>query len=269
MPDVFANITEAPREALEVIMEALERRAADPQLQAMLEAYLSQIDLPSGAQALEVGSGTGPVARKLAGWPDVERVVGVDPSPVFLAKAAELARGIENLSFEEGDGRSIPFDDETFDLVVTHTLLCHVPGPGAVLDEARRVLRPGGTLALFDCDFSTVSISTGEFDPFQSLVDVMVDSIVYDRWFVRGMINLLRSHEFTIGPLRSYVYTEHPDPGFFYGWIERGTDALMASGRLGEEGSQGLRAEGDRRVEAKEWFAQVCFASVIAGKPLD
>ena len=106
MPDLFSDIMKAPPDVLEVIVKTLELRAADPQLQSMLESYLLQIELPDPAQILEIGSGTGPVARRLASLEKADRVVGLDPSPVFLAKARELAEGIDNLIFEEGDGRS-------------------------------------------------------------------------------------------------------------------------------------------------------------------
>ena len=266
MPDVFSDITNAPQDKLEAIVTALEARAADPQLQAMLESYLSEIELPDSARILEVGSGTGPVARRLARLERADRVVGLDPSPVFLAKARELADDIDKLSFEEGDGRSLPFDDASFDLVVLHTLLCHVPEPEIALQEALRVLKPEGAVAIFDCDFSTASLSSGDFDPFEAIVDVMVDSVVHDRWFVRKMVGLLKNCGFQAGVLRSYAYVEHPEPSFMFGWIERGTDALVASGRLGEDGARGLKAEAERRAEQGQWYGQLSFASVIARK---
>ncbi len=266
MPDLFSDITKAPPDVLEAIVKTLELRAADPQLQSMLESYLSEIELPDPAQVLEVGSGTGAVARRLARLEQADRVVGLDPSPVFLAKARELAEGIDNLIFEEGDGRSLPFDDESFDLVVLHTLLCHVPEPEIVVLEARRVLKSGGTLAVFDCDFSTASLSTGDFDPFEAIVDVMVDSIVHDRWFVRKMTGLLRNCGFEASALRNYGYAEHPDPSFMFSWVERGTDALIASGRLGESGANALKAEAERRVKAGQWYGQISYASVISRK---
>jgi ubiquinone/menaquinone biosynthesis C-methylase UbiE len=267
MPDVFSDITNAPADVLDAILDTLEKRAADPRLQAMLDAYLSEIELPNSARVLEVGSGTGPVARRLARIEQAQRVIGLDPSPVFLAKAHELAHGIDNLDFQEGDGRSLPFDDATFDLVVLHTLLCHVPEPETVLRESHRVLKPGATLAVFDCDFSTASLSTGDFDPFQTITDVMVDSIVHDRWFVRKMRGHLKNCGFEAGPLRSYAYSEHPEPSFMFTWIERGAAALIASGRLGEDGAAALRAEAERRVQQEQWYGYVSYASVISRKP--
>jgi cyclopropane fatty-acyl-phospholipid synthase-like methyltransferase len=90
LPDVFATITDAAPEILEGIMSVLELRAANPQQQAMLHTYLTDADIPQGARILEVGCGTGAVTRVLAAWPGVVEAVGVDPSPVFVAKARKL-----------------------------------------------------------------------------------------------------------------------------------------------------------------------------------
>lgn len=266
MPDVFSDITNAPAEVLDAIVQTLEARAANPKLQAMLETYLADLTLPESARILEIGSGTGPIARRLAGLEQAVQVIGLDPSPVFAARAGELAKDIDNLSFHNGDGRALPFDAASFDLVVMHTLLCHVPEPQQVIAEAHRVLKPGAQAAVFDCDFSTASLSTGDFDPLESVADALVDSIVHDRWFVRKMIGLLKACGFAPGALRNYAYAEHPEPGYMFSWIERGTDALMAAGRLGEDGARALKAEAERRVEQGQWYAQLCFASVIATK---
>jgi hypothetical protein len=79
MPDVFANITAAPPQALEMISNVLELRASIPQQQEMLRTYLRDIDFPERAKVLEVGCGTGAITRVLATWPRVAEVVGVDP----------------------------------------------------------------------------------------------------------------------------------------------------------------------------------------------
>ena len=68
MPDVFANITAAPLQALEMIVSVLELRASMPQQQEMLRTYLRDIDFPDQAKVLEVGCGTGPITRVLAAW---------------------------------------------------------------------------------------------------------------------------------------------------------------------------------------------------------
>lgn len=66
----------------------------------MLGAYLDDLILPGGGRVLEIGCGTGAIARVLAARPGVGEVVGVDPSPVFLDRARQLAAGLPGLSFQ-------------------------------------------------------------------------------------------------------------------------------------------------------------------------
>src|SRR5688500_11153042 len=141
----------------------------------MRRAYLSDVDFPPAARVLEVGCGTGAVARTIAAWPGVGEVVGVDPAPAFLARARELAADLPNLTFTVADGRAVPFDDGSFDVVVFHTVLCHVPEPERALAEAYRLLRPGGWLAVFDGDYVTISCARAADDPLQACADACAE----------------------------------------------------------------------------------------------
>jgi ubiquinone/menaquinone biosynthesis C-methylase UbiE len=167
MADIYATIASADPATQERLAGILELRAADPQQRAMLESYLSEITLPGAARVLEIGCGTGAVTRALARRPGVAEAVGVDPSPVFVARARELGAALGNVTFEVADGRALRLPDRDFDAVVFHTTLCHVPQPELALKEAFRVLRPGGTLALFDGDYATITVALGEHDPLQ------------------------------------------------------------------------------------------------------
>ena len=94
MPDPYAQITDADPAVLDVLIDAMELRAADPRQRAVRKAFLSKVDLPDGARVLEAGCGSGAVCRELALHPEVSEVVGLDPSPVFLEKARELAAAV-------------------------------------------------------------------------------------------------------------------------------------------------------------------------------
>jgi ubiquinone/menaquinone biosynthesis C-methylase UbiE len=67
------------------------------------------------------------LTRRLAAWPNVGKVIGVDSAGSLLADAAELATGLPTVSFRESDARALPFAAESFDVVFDSTL-SHVPG---------------------------------------------------------------------------------------------------------------------------------------------
>ncbi len=267
MPDVFANITSVPDDMVNMVADVLEMRAAIPSQRDMLRDYLSQITFPENARVLEVGCGTGPVCRVLAKWPNVAQVVGVDPSPVLLAKARELSSGTEEIAYEEGDGKSLRHDDAAFDVVILHTLLTHVPAPEAILAEAHRVLKPGGALGLCDGDFSTATLQTGSCDPLEACTQAFVENFVTDKWLVRRMSALAQAAGFEVKPMRSYGLIETISPGLTMSWVDRGADSLAGQGRIGAELADALKAEGRRRAEAGSFFGYMAYAALTAQKP--
>lgn len=180
MPDLYSTIGEVEKPVQERLADVLEMRAADDRRREMLESYLSEIEFPENSRVIEIGCGTGGVTRTLARWPNVKTVVGVDPSDIFISKAKELGGDIPNLSFEIGDGRSLPTEDQDFDVAVIHTTMCHVPNPMSLLEEAFRVLRPGGWLAVFDGDYATATVATGNFDPLESCMNAFRAGFVHD-----------------------------------------------------------------------------------------
>src|ERR1700737_990100 len=153
MPDIYATITDADTATQARLADVIELRAADPQQRAMLERYTAELDLAPESRALEIGCGAGAVSRFLAPLPGADTGVGVGPPVVFLDGGRELADD-DALKYLIGDGRELAFDDGSFDAVVCHTTLCHVPGCERVVAEAHRVLRPGGQLAVFEGDYA-------------------------------------------------------------------------------------------------------------------
>ena len=73
-------------------------------------------------------------------------VVGIDPVNRFGEAGVRLARerGLTNLFFARADGMALPFKDGSFDLVLSHAVIEHVPDALLYLSECRRVLKPDG-----------------------------------------------------------------------------------------------------------------------------
>ena len=264
--DVYATITDADPALVARIAEVLELRAADPQQQAMRRAYLADIAFPQGARVLEVGCGTGAVTRELATWPGVAEVTGVDPSPTFLAAAQRLDPPA-NAGFIEGDARALDLQDQSVDVVVFHTTLCHVPGPHLALAEAARVLRPGGWLAVFDGDYATTTVATGPADPLQACAAAFVEFSVHDPWLVRRLPGLLEQAGFEPVRMRSYGYVETRDARYTPTIVDRGADALVAAGRIGEDTAAALKVEASRRTTAGRFYGHIAYTSLVARLP--
>ena len=266
MPDLYATISDVPQDVQERLTGVLEMRAADARQQEMLKSYLSDIEFPDKTHVLEIGCGTGAVTRTLARWPRVERAIGVDPSPTFVAKADSLSNGIANLSFKVADGKSLPFDAGSFHVVVVHTTLCHVPEPHKLLSEAERVLRTSGWLAIFDGDYASATLSTANDDPLNVCVEAFRSSFVHDPWLVRRLPSLIAAAGLRVMPMRTHGYVEAPEGGYMLSWVDRGADVLHQAGRIGKDMADALKAEARRRSEAKTWFGHIAFASVLARK---
>jgi ubiquinone/menaquinone biosynthesis C-methylase UbiE len=266
MPDLYAQIQEVAPDIQERLAGVLEARAADTRQKEMLKSYFSEIAFPKDACVLEIGCGTGAVTRTLASWPGVSTAVGVDPSEPFIAKARELSRAIPNLSFEVADGRTLPLDNATFDVVVVHTTLCHVPEPQRLLAQAHRVLKTGGWLAVFDGDYATATVAKGESDPLEACIEAFRNGFVYDQWLIRRLPGLMVAAGFAIQPTRSHGYVEAPEAGYMLTWIDRGADVLVQNGQISVETAESLKAEARLRSKGKEWFGHIAFASVLARK---
>jgi ubiquinone/menaquinone biosynthesis C-methylase UbiE len=269
MPDAYSQITKLEPAMLGRLISALETRAADPRQEAMRNTYLSWMTLPEGARVLEVGCGTGVVSRDLARRPGIGEVTGLDPSPVFLAKARELAPGIPNLRFEEGDAHNLHYDDQSFDMVLFHTCLTHVPTPERALAEAFRVLRCDGYLAIFDGDYASQSVAIGDHDPLQDCIDAATSAFVHDPWLVRRISRLAKSAGFQIERFDSHGYVQTTAPDYMLTLVDRGADALAGARRIDPSLVDALKLAARQRAANGDFFGSIMFASLIARKPVE
>jgi ubiquinone/menaquinone biosynthesis C-methylase UbiE len=107
---------------------------------------------PAG-KLLEVGSGPGRLAVRLAQEASGVTLTGVDISGAMVERAARRAAraGLsERVRFEVGDVAALPHSDEEFDAVVSTLSLHHWSDPASGLAEIHRVLKPGGEARIYD-----------------------------------------------------------------------------------------------------------------------
>src|SRR5690606_33442454 len=86
-------------------------------------------------------------------------VTGVEYAPDILgqARATAAGRGLTNVTFGEADVHQLPYAEGSFDVVHAHQVLQHVGDPVQALREMRRVVRPGGLVAVRDSDYAAMT----------------------------------------------------------------------------------------------------------------
>ncbi len=113
--------------------------------QQVLRAYRERTIGGAEGRVLEIGAGSG-LNLPLYG-PAARSVVAVEPSPRLIRLAARRAAMAKvPVEFVEGSAEALPLADASIDTVVTTWTLCSIPDVAQALREARRVLRPGGSL---------------------------------------------------------------------------------------------------------------------------
>lgn len=131
---------------LEKVAEAYESLLAPALFAEWPHRLADAADIGDGQNVVDVACGTGILARVLAErvGPDGS-VSGVDLNPGMLAVARRISPGI---SWREADVEALPYEDESFDAALCQFGLMLFPAPEAALHEMKRVLRPGGRLAV-------------------------------------------------------------------------------------------------------------------------
>lgn len=141
----------------ETVKESFGRQAAKFAAYHMSKAeytdYLvRKINAAGTEKALEVAAGTCICGRALA--PHVKTMDCLDFTEAMLAQGKQLASaaGIDNIAFVMGNAEALPYEDGTFDLVITRLSLHHFVNPETPFKEMERVLKKGGRLVIWDME---------------------------------------------------------------------------------------------------------------------
>ena len=115
--------------------------------------FLDWFALPSGLKWMDVGCGTGALAETILARTIPIAVTGIESSEGFLQKARESIND-DRVDFKSGNTLSMPVKDAEADVSVARLVLNFVPDKEAALQEFRRVVQPGGTIAAYVWDYS-------------------------------------------------------------------------------------------------------------------
>lgn len=141
---------------------------------------------------LEIGGGSGATADELARANPSLRLTTTDYDPVMVGAARKRLAKYSHVAARQADATQLPFDDETFDFVVSFLMLHHVVDWEKAIAEVARVLRPGGIFIGYDLTASRAAswvhladrsphrlIERGAFEPVLGHVNLDVIGLRY------------------------------------------------------------------------------------------
>ena len=231
-PHRFVN--ELDRGAIDGLIARLESRARDDVFARLFHKYVGRLDLPDDAKVLEVGCGTGAMSRFLAQREDFKgQVIGVDQSSSFIEAANRFAHGEkigERIGFSIGDAHCLDFPAGHFDVVIAHTLISHVTEPIRVLREMARVTRPGGTVAIFDGDYASLTFALPDHSFGQRMDMALADATFNNPRIMRDLPRLLPEQGLTTVDAWGDVVVEIGDGSYFKSFAETYAPYVVSSG---------------------------------------
>lgn len=267
--DAMQFVNEQDPATRERFIERLELRGKDPTFVAYREAYLELIDLPRTATVLDLGCGTGVVARAIAARDGFTgTVTGIDLSDDFIAAAETFAAddGVsDRVQFAVGDAHQLDFRAACFDTVVAHTLVSHVRDPLAVLAEAARVVRPGGYVAVFDGDYASLTFGCSDPRLGEAVEPALQATIMSSPRVMREIPRLLPKAGLRLIATQAHVYAEAGSSTFMLNLAETYAPLTAAStGQLSAAHVDAWLADQRRSASDGTFFAACNYYAYVA-----
>jgi ubiquinone/menaquinone biosynthesis C-methylase UbiE len=233
--DPYNNPDRQSDATLQAMVTRLEERGRHPVFAGMIGAYVSQVPAEVPLRVLDLGCGTGVVARAFeARLHPGSALVGADVSQRLLDAAVALSPG-SRIEWRKVDTGGLPFGDSEFDLIAMHTLLSHVAGPEALLREAHRVLKQGGTLIVFDADHASTTYGLPEYGRMRAVDQKLAEAIATHPDICRQLPRLLKAAGFRLERHRSELFSECGRGDFWLSSVRGFARLIPALGILPEE----------------------------------
>jgi SAM-dependent methyltransferase len=142
---------------------ATERSYLEPEIVRQRIRTLDALALRAGERVLDVGCGPGLLAHDMALQVGVAgRVVGVDKSEAMLKLAQQRCAHLSQVEFKQGMAENLCAEDQSFHALACTQVLLYVPDVKQALSEMRRVLKPGGRIAVIETDWRSTVLTSNE-----------------------------------------------------------------------------------------------------------
>ena len=249
----------------------MESRGRTPTQARLRRRFLRFCRIAPGWRVVEVGSGSGVVARDLAALVGSRgHVTGIDRSRVVLAAARRRAREERldrRLEFRLGDAAVLPFRTGRFDCALAVTVLLHVARPQAMLRELVRVTRPGGVVALQDQDFGTQVLDHPDRELTRRIFEGVTARLYAEPLSGRTLVRRLVELGLERVRLLADVYQVRRLDSFTHDLLERRATAAVEFGLVGAHAATRWLAQIERADAAGHFVFTLNYYGAAGTKP--
>jgi ubiquinone/menaquinone biosynthesis C-methylase UbiE len=192
------------------------------------------LEIEGGETVVDLGCGPGTDLGELAAAVgSAGKVIGVDFSEEMVGRAQERTAELPAVEVRLGDLQDLQFEDGSVDRARTDRVLQHVEEPVKALEEARRVLRPGGRLVMGEPDWDSLAIDSADLEVSRAYTRHVAEEVVRNGVIGRQLARLAVAAGFevpTVLPVTS-VFRELRAADQIFGF-ERNTERAIEAGYL-------------------------------------
>lgn len=241
----------------------LEERSRTPDLHAVNQKLCETVAAKPGERLVEVGSGSGILCRMFApqlqpgGW-----IVGVDISTEMSAQAQmyALSEGIRNgIAFETSTAESLPYPEASFDGAIAARLLLHVANPDAVIQEMKRVVKPGGRVVVMDWDFETVTVDHPDQELSRRILHWRNDHHGGNNWSGRQLWRRMRAAGLQSLSVHPWVSVTHSETDGLTQSLWRAAQVACEGGAISPAEQEAWIFEIKSRIQDGTFFVSIVY----------
>ena len=268
MTDVFLDIDGQPNESLSIISDRLEARSLSGQFQEFTKKYFDLIEVDNRTNILELGGGTGVIGRNFIEYKNFSGKYTVSDLSAELLKYGKQKAKRQNLNkvlnFEQIDAMANEISNKNYyDIVIMHTLISHVPDPKIVLTNAMKYIKKSGKIIIFDADYETLLMSSGN----KKLDDIVNDAIkkgcVAQPQVMREIPRIAKDLDLNFLNYQANLLFEAGEADFFYGMGKTLSTAVVKSEQLDEKTAKEWISKLEKSMEEKTFFGMCPYITYI------
>jgi SAM-dependent methyltransferase len=264
--DPYQNPDQQNDTTIQAMVARLEERGQHPFFLRLVANYADQVRADTPLRVLDLGCGTGVVIRHFEKRLHPEStLIGADISRRLLDAADAHSPG-SRIHWEKLEPGPLPYNAASFDLVVMHTLLSHVAESGALLAEAHRILKPDGTLIVFDADHASTTYGLPDRVKTRETDQKLVATIATHPDICRQLPALLQNAGFELKRHTAEILSECGRGDFWLSSVKGFARLIPALGILPDEEGRAWVESMLASHEAGTFFAAGSYYTFFASK---